>query len=315
MMQSFRAMILAAGLGTRLRPLTLNRPKVLVPVQNRPLLHWLVEYLRTAGAEAIVVNAYHLGRMLKDHVERRDFGIPVEVRVEDGLMGTGGGIRNVVDFWDERPLVVINGDILSAIDLQELLREHIGSGADATLVLTDEPRFNEVQVAEDGRILSFGGEAGSSLAFTGIQVIIPQVLDGIPADTPSSIIDCYRRLMASGRKVTAHVVKEQFWRELGSLDAYLQVHKELVHMEKEPVPGLQVGGKPMVHGSARLGARVRLSGMVCVGEGCRLGDGVMVQDSVLWDQVRVKDGCSVRDSIIGDDVVVGASVKDAVLGV
>ncbi|NIQ87975.1 MAG: NTP transferase domain-containing protein, partial [Deltaproteobacteria bacterium] len=138
-MKSFKAMILAAGLATRLRPLTLSRPKVLVPVQNRPLLDWLVAYLGAGGAEEVIVNTYHLSEKLIEYVESADFPIPVNLRVEKTLLGTGGGIRNVMDFWDHRPFVVINGDILSAIDLQGVLRSHEDSGASVTLVLKDEP--------------------------------------------------------------------------------------------------------------------------------------------------------------------------------
>ncbi|HYA03445.1 MAG TPA: sugar phosphate nucleotidyltransferase, partial [Syntrophobacteria bacterium] len=110
-MIGFKAMILAAGLGTRLRPLTLSRPKVLMPVQNRPLLHWVLNYLKREGAEAVVLNAHHLSHILIAHVSAQDFGIPVQVRAEGKLLGTGGGIRNVADFWDHRPFVVMNGDI------------------------------------------------------------------------------------------------------------------------------------------------------------------------------------------------------------
>jgi mannose-1-phosphate guanylyltransferase len=313
-MKPFKAMILAAGLGTRLRPLTLSKPKVLVPVQNRPLLHWLVEYLRAAGAEEVIINSYHLSGQLLEHVEREDFGIPVLVRVEEILLGTGGGIRNVADCWDERPFVVINGDILCSIDLQEVLRSHERSGATVTLVLKDEPRFNRVQVDEEGRILTFNGGSGRNLAFTGIHVLDPQVLAGIPAETPVSIIDCYLKLVASGAKVMAHVVQEQYWRELGSLDSYLQVHQELFQMKSAPLPGLQVDGKPVVHASASLGSGVRFDGMACIGADCDLDNGVVVQGSVIWDQVQVRSACSIRNSIIGDRVEVTESLEGSVVG-
>ncbi|UCE82342.1 MAG: NDP-sugar synthase [Deltaproteobacteria bacterium] len=312
-MKPFRAMILAAGMGTRLRPLTLSRPKVLAPVQNRSLLQWLVEYLRLAGAEAVIVNAHHLSQVLVGYVEREDFDIPVLVRVEETLLDTGGGIRNVSDFWDERAFVVINGDILSSIDLQEVLITHERSGASATLVLKDEPLFNRVQVASDGSILGFSGGSGQQLAFAGIHVLDPQVLTAIPADTPISIIDCYLELISAGGKVMAHVAKEQFWRELGSLDGYLRVHQEFFRMESVPLPGLQGSGKQVIHESARLGSGVRLDGMVCIGAGCILDDEVVIQNSVIWDRVRVRAGYSVRGCIIGDGVEVGESLKGEVV--
>ena len=307
-------MILAAGLATRLHPLTLSRPKVLVPVQNRPLLDWLVAYLCSGGAEEVIVNTYHLSEKLIEYIERSDFPIPVHLRVEKTLLGTGGGIRNVTDFWDQRPLVVVNGDILSAIDLQAVLRSHEDSGAAVTLVLKDEPLFNGVKVASDGRILGFSGGLEQQLAFTGIHVLERRVLAGIPAGTPSSIIDCYLQLIARGEKVMAHVVEDEFWRELGSLHGYLHMHGELFRMSRAPVPGLQVDGKAVVHESARLGSGVHFDGMVCIGAGCDLEHGVGIQRSVIWEQVTIGSGCSIRDSIIGDGVVVTDSLEGAVVG-
>ncbi len=307
-------MILAAGLATRLHPLTLSRPKVLVPVQNRPLLDWLVAYLCSGGAEEVIVNTYHLSEKLIEYIERSDFPIPVHLRVEKTLLGTGGGIRNVTDFWDQRPLVVVNGDILSAIDLQAVLRSHEDSGATVTLVLKDEPLFNGVKVASDGRILGFSGGLEQQLAFTGIHVLERRVLAGIPAGTPSSIIDCYLQLIARGEKVMAHVVEDEFWRELGSLHGYLHMHEELFRMSRAPVPGLQVDGKAVVHESARLGSGVHFDGMVCIGAGCDLEHGVGIQRSVIWEQVTIGSGCSIRDSIIGDGVVVTDSLEGAVVG-
>ena len=278
------------------------------------MLDWLVAYLCSGGAEEVIVNTYHLSEKLMDYVERSDFPIPVHLRVEKTLLGTGGGIRNVMDFWDQRPLVVVNGDILSAIDLQAVLRSHEDSGAAVTLVLKDEPLFNGVKVASDGRILGFSGGSEQQLAFTGIHVLERRVLDGIPAGTPSSIIDCYLQLIARGEKVIAHVVEDEFWRELGSLNGYLQMHEELFRMARSPVPGLQVDGKAVVHESARLGSGVHFDGMVCIGAGCDLEHGVGIQRSVIWEQVTIGSGCSIRDSIIGDGVVVTESLDGVVVG-
>jgi mannose-1-phosphate guanylyltransferase len=310
----FKAMILAAGLGTRLRPLTLGRPKVLMPIQNRPLLHWLLDYLRGAGAEGVILNAHHLGEVLAAHLGSHDVGIPVEVRLESALLGTGGGIRNVANFWDDRPFVVMNGDILSAIDLQRVVRSHHQGGAVATLVLTDEPRFNQVQVRADGRILGFKNvPPESSLAFTGIQVLSPEVLDVIPPQGASSIIQSYERLIADDKKVMAHVVRGEYWRELGEVTRYLAVHQEFSRFGKPPIPGLRAGPGAILHPSARVGKRVRLAGTVCIGAGCEVGEGATVEESILWDRVKVGPGCSVRNSIIGDGVELRESVRDAVV--
>jgi mannose-1-phosphate guanylyltransferase len=285
-----------------------------MPVQNRPLLHWLLDYLRGAGAEAVILNAHHLNWVLAAYLASHDLGIPVQVRVERALLGTGGAIRNVVDFWDDRPFVVMNGDILSAIDLQGVIRGHLQNQAVATLVLTDEPQFNQVQVGADGRIVRFkDGPPNASLAFTGIQVVSPEVLDVIPSQGASSIIQSYERLIAVGRRVMAHVARGEYWRELGEVPRYLAVHQEFSRFGNSPIPGLQAGPGAIVHPSARMGKRVLLAGTVCIGADCEVAEGATVEESVLWDRVQVGPGCLVRNSVIGDGVELRESVWDAVV--
>jgi NDP-sugar pyrophosphorylase family protein len=313
-MKSVKAMILAAGLATRLRPLSLTTPKVLMPVQNRPLLLWLVEYLNSAGAEGVIVNAHHLAEKVVRYIKNAEFPIPVEARVEKILLGTGGGVRNVLDFWDDRSLVVINGDILSSIDLQGVFETHQRSGAIATLVLKDDPRFNAVRVADDGRILSFTGEGDDHLAFTGIQILSSRALSTIAPEVPVSIIDCYLELISRGEKVMAHVTGDEYWRELGSLSSYLHVHQELFHMEKAPLPGLQVSGRPVVDESVRVGTGTRFDGMVCIGAECELDSGVAIEGSVICKGVQIERGCSIRQSIVGDGVVVTESLESVAVG-
>jgi len=286
-----------------------------MPVQNRPLLLWLVDYLSSAGAEEIIVNAHHLAEKVVEYIRNAHFPIPVQIRVEKTLLDTGGGIRNVLDFWDDRPFVVINGDILSSIDLQEVFKIHQRSGAIATLVLKDDPRFNVVRVADDGRIRSFTGGGEGHLAFTGIQILSPRVLSTIPAGVPVSVIDCYLQLISTGEKVMAYVAKDGYWRELGSLPSYLRVHQELFQMEKAPLQGLQVGGRPVVDESTRVGTDTRFDGMVCIGAESKLNSRVTIEGSVIWDQVQIGSGCSIRESIVGDGVVVMGSLEGVALGV
>jgi mannose-1-phosphate guanylyltransferase len=208
----------------------------------------------------------------------------------------------------------MNGDILSGVDLQEVLDGHLRRRALATLVLTDEPRFNQVELDADRRILRFrGGQSDSCLAFTGIQVVSPEVLAVIPAEGASSIIHSYERLIASGGMVMGHVVRGEYWREVGEVATYHEAHREFTRLERSPIPGLQTGAAAILHPSVRMGSGVRLIGTVCVGAGCEVADGTTIEDSILWERVRVGAGCSVKNSIIGDGVDVRESVTDAVL--
>jgi mannose-1-phosphate guanylyltransferase len=260
-----------------------------------------------------MINGHHLSDVLLDYVRKGDFGIPVHVRVEETLLDTGGGIVNVADFWDDRSFVVVNGDILTSINIQEVLNKHEISNAWATLVLTDEPRFNCVQTNSEGHIVSFNSGPGLNLAFTGIQVVSPQVLTEIPRDTPVSIIACYQEMIDSGKKVMSHVVLDHFWRELGSLDRYMGVHQEFFGMSRPPLPGIASGGRWLFDSSTKLAEGVRLQGMVCIGAQCHVGEGAVVQDSILWDHVQVRPGCSIKNSMVGDGALVKESIDGEVL--
>lgn len=228
-------MILAAGLGTRLRPYTEHTPKALFPLAGRPLIDRAIERLAAAGCEAVIVNTHHLAGRLEAHLRSGDYPIPVSCRREERILGTGGGIRNAADFFDHRPFVVINADVDTDIDPGRLYKVHLSHPHPVTLALTDCPEFNTVCVADDGRVTGFGppsatggkktplpaGCNGRMRTFTGIQVIDPEVLSRIPEGRFSSIIDAYQGLIASGRTVMGHPASGR-WTDIGAPERYLR---------------------------------------------------------------------------------------------
>ncbi len=283
-----KAMILAAGLGTRLRPLTETCPKPLVPVANQPVLARTIAHLFHHGTHRIVVNTHHHARRMADFLQDGDpFGLPIEVRHEPSILGTGGGIRNVADFWGQDTLVVVNGDILTDIDLTAALRFHRASGATATLVLHHHPRFNQIQVDEDGAVRDIASEPLSGrLAFTGIHLLEPAVLAWIPPRGHAGIVSTYRRMIASEEPVAGHVVHGYYWRDIGTLESYLQANREL-----SPEPVLEGAG-------TKTAPSARLSEWAVLGRGCRVEAGAVVRRSVLWEGVRVQAGVRIVDSVV-----------------
>ena len=163
-----KAMILAAGLGTRLRPLTLNTPKALMPVGNVPIIDRIIEYLKTYGISELVVNAHHHYEQIAEHLNSgRHFGINIDVRVEPNILGTGGGIKNTEDFWDKAPFIVINGDVLTNINLRNAYKAHERSGSLATLILHDQPPFNQLKIDDKKNITHIAGKnLDNRLAFS-----------------------------------------------------------------------------------------------------------------------------------------------------
>lgn len=219
-----KALILAAGLGTRLRPYTLTTPKALFTLAGRPLLEMHIRRLAQAGCDAVGVNTHHLPEAIAAFVASRTFDIPVHLRYEPAILGTGGAIKNWADFWDRRPFFVINADILTGIDLTQVYAFHLRRRPAATLVLVDDPEFNTVSVDAAGRVREFADSTASApagaLTFTGIQVLDPVVLDYLPERGASHSVDAFRAMIAAGLAVLAFVPERGDWQDLGTPDRY-----------------------------------------------------------------------------------------------
>ena len=231
-------MILAAGLGTRLQPYTDTIPKALFPVGGKPLLDIAINNLIAAGCEALVINTHHLHERIEDFMAQRSDTIEIQTRHEPTILGTGGAIKNVDDFWDDRPFMVINADVFSTIDLKQVYAYHCRHSHPITLVLYDEPAVNTVTLDADGFVTGFGDTPDSvvsppaaNLTFTGIQVLDPEILDYIPAATFSSSIDAFKKMMAAGKKVKAYVPQKAFWNDIGTPGRYRQTVIEVMFPE------------------------------------------------------------------------------------
>jgi aminoglycoside/choline kinase family phosphotransferase len=222
-----KALILAAGLGTRLRPYSAATPKPLFPVAGEALLGMHVRRLAAAGCEAVAVNTHHGHDRVGAYLATQSFGIPVVLRHEPVLLGTGGAIKNLADFWDERPFFVVNADVFSDFDLGAVWDFHGRRSPAGTLVLTDDPDFNSVVCSPDGRIREFAGpRAAGSLTFTGIQVLDPVVLAHIPAGRFVHSIDVFRAMIAAGFRFEAFVPRQGAWSDIGTPGRYRRVAAE-----------------------------------------------------------------------------------------
>jgi len=226
----FKAMILAAGFGTRLLPFTKTTPKVLFPIAGRPLLDIIIQNLQVAGCKSIIINTHHLYHKIDSFLKKQKYTLPVYTRYEPVILGTGGGIKNVADFWDEHPFLVLNSDIITDIDLRKIYDYHLQHNYPATLVLHDYPQFNNVWVRNEDFITGFNNyeekrysDSMKRLAFTGIQVLDPEILDLIPDGVFSNIIDIYGTLISNSRKVKAFISKHHYWRDIGTPESYMNV--------------------------------------------------------------------------------------------
>ncbi|HEV2914018.1 MAG TPA: NDP-sugar synthase [Pyrinomonadaceae bacterium] len=303
-----RAMILAAGYGTRLWPLTEDRTKPAIPFLGRPLVGYVAEYLGRYGFREVVVNLHHRPESVRASLgDGSRFGVHLEYIEEPVILGTSGALDNARHLLYGDPFVVINGKIITDIDLSEALETHRKMNALATLVLRPNPareRFSIVET-DDGLIKGFGGmptppaasdnvpdqrnvsEAGEApLMFTGIQILDSRIFDYIPRGVFShSTTDVYPQAIEAGELVVAHVANGS-WYELSTIPRYLEISLALLAEQ----------GRDLDAGS-----------------GCRISDEADVHEALLWNEVTVDAGARVRRSILGDGVRVGAGevIEDA----
>jgi NDP-sugar pyrophosphorylase family protein len=225
-----KAMILAAGLGTRLRPLTNDRPKALVEINGRTMLEITLSRLRSFGVRDVIINAFHFSEMIGEYLSTNNyFGMNIEVSVEDLLLDTGGGLKKASYFFqnEAEPFIVHNVDVLSAIDLKDMSKYHTKNQALATLAMQDRKtsRYllfdNKLQLcgrrsSEKEPELAGNTQPAHALAFSGIHVISPRLLAMLSEEGAFSIITSYLRLAAQHQKILAYRADDYYWRDLGT---------------------------------------------------------------------------------------------------
>lgn len=311
-----RAMILAAGLGTRLLPLTNCRPKALTPVRGATMLEFWIKRLSRCGFDAVFLNAFHLKEHIGAAVSARKWPVPVKVLYEPVILGTGGGIRSAAELAGGAPFAVVNADVLSDADLGALYERHKLSGAGVSLLLHDWPEFNNVAVSKDGFVVGFGHEAEKLrrkdkgirlMAFTGIHFIDPAAIAGVAATVPCDIIQVYRSLIAKDRPPAALFQQDLFWREMGSLESYALLTRELGGLGPGLFDPIETGKTATIHPEARIHPGCRFAGSVAIGRRAVVCEGVRLDNVILWDDVRVEKGSFLKDCIVADGIHVSGS--------
>lgn len=310
-------MVLAAGLGLRMRPLTLLRAKPALPVLGRPLIQWTLELLARHGVTDVVINLHHLpSTVVRAVAEARPFGLSVTYSRERTILGTAGGPRRVRDFFGGDPLLLVNGDVVFDFDLARLVQRHRASGARATLALLPNPdarRYGAVVTDPDGAIRSLAGlprpARGTASLFTGIHVLDPALLDRLPPGASDSVKDLYAPLVAEGERLLGVRVRGA-WHDLGSPAAYLAAHVAMLASGFHDVPPRH----PLVDPTARVAAGARLTASV-VGPGAVVGEGACIARSVLWEGAVVGKRARVRDCILatGARIAAGEDVRGQVI--
>ncbi len=229
-----KALVLAAGLGTRLRPYTEQTPKPLFTLDGHSLLGRVIHQLIAAGAQTIAVNTHHLAGQIEAYLAQANFNAEIILRHEPVILGTGGAIANTADIWGEKPFMVVNSDIATDIDLAAVYRFHAGHDHPVTLVFCHDPDFNTVSVDAEGYVADFSPgdqtarDGRRRLTFTGIQVLDPAVIDFIPPRGFAHSVDAFKSMLDAGFKIKAFIAADNHWSDMGSPQRYRQMAREMM---------------------------------------------------------------------------------------
>lgn len=321
-----RAMILAAGFGTRLGPITQRRPKPMLPICGAPLVRWAVGWLVHHGVRDIAINLHHLGEQIEaDLGDGSDLGARIRYSPEHGqILGTGGGLRqarHLIDGGDDAPIVIVNGKILVDLDLQAVLDAHRRHGGEATMVLRPDPNGQwgrPLRVDADDRLVELVGErspeirepCSGPLMFTGVHVVQPRFLDRVPAEGEQCIVrTAYRAAAAEGQ--VFGVQTDRYWWEHSTPERYRQgVFNVLDGKVALPYASQHLVG---VHPEAEVAKSATLEGPVWIGAGARVGEGAVVGPHVqLGERASVGAGVKLRRTVVWDGVSVDSDAEDAV---
>lgn len=275
--------ILGAGLGTRLRPMTLRVPKPLVPLFHRPLAEWILQACERAGVERFAVNTHHLPQAWRNFAAGKDitfFDEPV-------LLETGGGLKNIQAWIGDEPLLVHNGDIFSTMPLEKLMSAHEASGMPVTLALRSSGPSQHVATNATGErvtdIRNILGRGEGTHLFTGIYCVSPEFLRLIPSDEKISVIPAFLELIKQ-TQLGAVVMDEGEWLDLGDRESYFAAHREL-------------GLAPPVHAEARIQEGVVIESSV-IGPRAFIGRNATVRNSIIWPDACVGENAVLEDCIV-----------------
>jgi mannose-1-phosphate guanylyltransferase len=323
MAQITQAFVLGAGLGTRLRPLTDDLPKPLVPVFQKPLITFAFDHLIEIGIRKFFVNTHHLPQRFAETFAGSTYrDRDIDFVHEPDLLETAGGIANVADSLGNGPLLVYNGDVLTDLPIAQLIEKHFGAGNMVTLALRSEGGPKDIAFDESTwHIADIGNQLGSGapaqFVFTGIYIVGRKFVDLLERGQKCSVIPHFLNLIRKREKIGGVVIDEGNWWEVGNRDAYLQLHRQLsssgdvqvaTALGKPPLlasafnfPNYPVDDPDWrlpIHRSAIVDPIAHVRGCSVIGKDCRVDPGAILEDTILWPGAQIASRTNLRRCIV-----------------
>jgi mannose-1-phosphate guanylyltransferase len=309
-----QAFILAAGLGTRLRPLTDELPKPLVPVFNKTLITFALDHLIAAGVQRFVINTHRL-----PHLFERTFATgnyreaAVKLIHEPELLETGGGIKNAERLLDGKAFLTYSGDILTDLDLRPLIDQHFQAGNDVTLALRETGLGAEIMF-RDGRVLGFAGKGGArgNYDFANIAIWNSKAFSRFPAARKVSFIPVLAEWIRDGGRIGGVITNDGKWFNIGSVAEYLEVHRLIAQENWKPLH-LREEWPIAVVKNAKVDASAAVLGFSAIAADCRVGAGARLIDTILWRGAQVAPGSEVRNCVVRAGKVAEGTLANAIV--
>ena len=325
MIESMKAMVMSAGVGSRLDPLTREIPKPLIPVANKPVMDILFENLVKIGVKDVICNTYYLADKIIERYKNNNLGINFNYIKEEELSGTAGGVKKCQHFFDENSsFLVLSADGLTNADLKKAIEIHKNSNALATIGIKQIPQeevchFGVVVTDEDGFITEFQEKpsfekAKSNYINTGIYVFDYKIFDYIPENTFYDFAKNVFPKLLEERAINTFEVSE-YWSDIGTLDQYKQSTQDLF---ENKCTFAHAAIKTCENGSyisgSEINETVRFVGNSTVGKNCVIGKNCIIENSIIWDNVEIADSLRISDSIIGSGSIVKCDLSSKIIG-
>lgn len=339
-----KAVLLVGGEGTRLHPLTLNTPKSMVPIVNRPFLEHMTEYLKRHGIDDIILTLCYLPDCCQRHFgDGSNFGIKLCYALEDSPLGTAGAVRNVDEHIDET-FFVFNGDVFTDIDLTAMMEFHRKRGSKATIALTpveDPTIYGVVETNDEGRVQRFlekprRNQVTTNMINAGAYILEPEVLSNIPEGSIFSFEKGLFPLLLERGDPLYGYCSSDYWIDIGTPEKYLKLHHDLLQGRvARRFPGEQAGngiwteegcniqpraeleGPVVIGRNCVIGSGARLKGPLVIGQDCRIGEDSLIEGSVVWQSAQIGSGVSLKNCVIAESVTIGERtevIEGCVLG-
>lgn len=311
---------MAAGVGSRLMPLTSEIPKPMVPIVNKPVMEYCVDLLKLHNVTDIIANTHYAADKIIGYFgDGQKLGVNLQYSYEENLLGTAGGVKNNSWFLDET-FAIVSGDALTNINLGEMFLFHKSKGALATLALTpvkDVSQYGVVVMDENNKVTAFQekpkkSEALSNMVNTGIYIFEPEIFDYIPEGVYDFGKELFPKLANSNDEIYGYVTKD-YWCDVGSLEVYKQAQWDVIN-GKFTMDGLE---RDKIRSTSKIDVKANILGNVVIGSNCYIGRNVTLKDCIIWDNCIIEDNVVIENAIIGSNCIIGENAQinsDAVMG-